>query len=134
MKDNNYGKYWYFRKAIDEDNDTDQAQSLMLPVKNIVSMIPKSTTVLEIFFEKATHGTPLFETQRTGLQGSVELTIKQGKVKDTIKDLVALMNAGPRQSDGITVIADDTTTDFDNTTRQAVYFSHITDCGQITAR
>jgi len=44
------------------------------------------------------------------------------------------MNAGPRQSDGVTVIADDSTTDYDNTTRQAVYFSHITDCGTIRTR
>ena len=134
MNDNNYGKYWYFRKVTDEDTDTDQAASMMLPITNIVSMIPTGTTTLTIYFEKATHGTPLTETNKTGLQGSVELTITQGKVKDTIKDLVALMNAGPKHSDGVTVIADDSTTDYDETTRKAVYFSHITDCGAITAR
>tara|TARA_R100001015_G_C4593308_1_gene148655 strand:+ start:709 stop:1104 length:396 start_codon:yes stop_codon:yes gene_type:complete len=131
MKDN---KYWYFRNVADEDNDTDQATSVMLPVNNIVSMIPTSTTQLTIYFEKATHGTPAFETQTTGQHGFIHLGVKQGKVKDTIKDLVALLNAGPRQSDGITVIADDSTTDYDNTTRQAVYFSHITDCSTIRAR
>jgi len=131
MKDN---KYWYFRNVADEDNDSDQATSVMLPVHNIVSMIPTSTTQLTIYFEKATHGTPAFETQTTGQHGFINVTVKQGKVKDTIKDLVALINAGPRQSDGVTVIADDSTTDYDNTTRKAVYFSHITDCGTIRAR
>ena len=58
----------------------------------------------------------------------------QGKVKDTIAELIALMNAGPRHSDGVKVIADDSTTDFLGTTRDAVYFSNITACGTISAR
>ena len=134
MTNNNYGKYWYFRGVADEDSDNDMATSLMLPVENIVSMMPTSTTMLRVYFEKATHGTPVYESQTTGQHGFVDLVIPAGKIKDTIKDLVALMNAGPRQSDGVTVIADDSTTDYDNTTRQAVYFSHITDCGTIRAR
>jgi phosphoribosylaminoimidazole-succinocarboxamide synthase len=134
MTNNNYGKYWYFRNQADEDNDTDMASSAMLPVENIVSMIPTGTTTLTIYFEKATHGTPAYETQTTGQHGHIHLTMKAGKVKDTIKDLVALMNAGPRQSDGVTVIADNSTTDYDNTTRQAVYFSHITACSTIRTR
>jgi len=58
MTNNNYGKYWYFRNATDEDNDSDMGTSAMLPVENIVSMIPMSTVLLRIYFEKATYGTP----------------------------------------------------------------------------
>jgi len=134
MTNNNYGKYWYFRNQADEDNDTDMATSAMLPVENIVSMIPTATTTLTIYFEKATHGTPAYETQTSGHYGFIHLTITAGKVKDTIKDLVALMNAGPRQSDGVTVIADNSTTDYDDTTRKAVFFSHITACSTIRTR
>tara|TARA_R100001463_G_scaffold2328_1_gene9934 strand:+ start:1520 stop:1924 length:405 start_codon:yes stop_codon:yes gene_type:complete len=134
MTNNNYGKYWYFRNQADEDNDTDMASSAMLPVENIVSMIPTSTTTLTVYFEKATHGTPTYESQTTGQHGFIHLTIPAGKVKDTIKDLVTLMNAGPRQSDGVTVIADNSTTDYDDTTRQAVFFSHITACSTIRTR
>ena len=134
MNDNNYGKYWYFRNVADEDNDGDIATSIMLPVEDVISMITTSTTEMKIYFNRPTFGTPQYETNRTGQYGQVDLTIKQGKVKDTIADLVALMNAGPKHSDGVKTIADDSTTDYDDTTRAAVYFSHITDCGTITSR
>ena len=134
MANNNYDKYWYFRNTPDEDNDSSQATSIMLPLSKLVSMIPTSTTTMRIYFEKATHGTPVFESTVTGQHGSIELTIKQGKVKETIAALIALLNSGPKHNDGIKVIADDSTVDFDDTTRRAVYFSHITDCGTINAR
>tara|TARA_R110002096_G_scaffold432928_1_gene650612 strand:+ start:656 stop:1060 length:405 start_codon:yes stop_codon:yes gene_type:complete len=134
MNDNNYGKYWYFRTVADEDSEIDQAQSIMLPIKDVVSMIPTATTTMRIYFDKGTYGVPHYETTATGRLGYIGLTIKQGKVKDTIADLIASMNAGPKHSDGVTVIADDTTTDFDGTTRAAKYFSHITACETIRAR
>jgi len=136
MNNNNYGKYWYFRTVADEDSETDQAQSIMLSVTDVVSMIPTSTTIMRIYFDKATYGVPHYETNETGKLGYVELTIKQGKVKDTIADLVALMNAGPKHSDGVTIIADDATTEFGGVTgaKEAIYFSHITACGSIAAR
>ncbi len=134
MTNNNYDKYWYFRNVADEDIDSNQATSIMLPLSKLVSMIPISTTAMRIYFDKSTNGTPQFESNVVGQHGSVELTIKQGKVKETIADLIALLNSGPKHNDGIKVIADDSTIDFDNTTRKAVYFSHITDCGTINAR
>ena len=134
MKNSKYDKYWYFRDQADEDHDDDVDASVMVPVSNIVSMIPTSTTVLKISFKKPTSDAPVPESNVTGQFGSVLLTIKQGKVKETISDLVALINAGPRHSDGVKVIADDSTTDYDDTTRDPVYFSHITACGTITAR
>ena len=136
MKNTKYDKFWYFRTRADEDDDTDQAASIMMPVSNIVSMIPTSTTEMRIYFNQATSGTPVAESNVTGQYGSVTLTITQGKVRDTIADLISLINAGPRFSDGIKVIADDSTVEVGGAagSKEAVYFSHITACGAINAR
>ena len=74
MKDNNYGKYWYFRKAADEDNDTDQAQSLMLPVKNIVST-NRFEKPFEVFYGANITGM-LFELADAGMGTHVEDQVK----------------------------------------------------------
>ena len=134
MENSKYDKYWYFRTEADEDDDDDADASVRLPVKNIVSMIPTSTTTMKIYFKQPTTNDPPTESNVTGQYGSVALTITQGKVRDTIADLIALMNAGPRHSDGVKVIADDATTDFLGTTKDAIYFSNITACGAINAR
>jgi len=134
MTNNNYDKYWYFRNVANEDSDSNQATSIMLPLSKLVSMIPTSTTTMKIYFKKSTHGTPVFESNITGQHGSVELTITQGKVKETIAALIALLNSGPKHNDGIKIISDNSTVDFDDTTRKAVHFSHITSCGTILAR
>ena len=136
MENSKYDKYWYFRTEADEDNDDDANSSLMLPVKNLVSMVPTGTTELTIYFKQASNGQPEVETNMTGQYGEVVLTVTQGKVKETISDLVALINAGPRHSDGVTTIADDSTVEFGGAagSKTAVYFSHITACGNINAR
>ena len=134
MENSKYDKYWYFRTEADEDDDDDFTSSVMVPVKHLVSMIPTSTTTMKIFFTQSTIDQPVKESNVNGQHGSIILTITQGKVKDTIAELIALMNAGPIHSDGVKVIADDSTTDFDGTTRDAVYFSNITACGAINAR
>ena len=136
MENSKYDKYWYFRTEADEDNDDDANSSLMLPIKNLVSMVPTGTTELTIYFKQASNGQPEVETNMTGQYGEVVLTVTQGKVKETISDLVALINAGPRHSDGVTTIADDSTIEFGGAagSKTAVYFSHITACGNINAR
>lgn len=136
MENSKYDKYWYFRTEADEDNDDDANSSLMLPIKNLVSMVPTGTTELTIYFKQASNGQPEVETNMTGQYGEVVLTVTQGKVKETISDLVALINAGPRHSDGVTTIADDSTVEFGGAagSKTAVYFSHITACGNINAR
>ena len=136
MENSKYDKYWYFRTEADEDNDDDADASVMLPVKNIVSMIPTSTTTMKIYFKQPTVDAPAPESNVTGQHGSVILSMTQGKVKDTIAELIALMNAGPRHSDGVKVIADDSTVEFEGSagSKTAVYFSNITACGAINAR
>ena len=136
MENSKYDKYWYFRTEADEDDDDDVTSSIMLPVKNIVSMIPTSTTAMKVYFKQPTTDAPTTESNVTGQYGSVILTVVQGKVKDTVADLVALLNAGPKHSDGVKVIADDSTVEFGGAagSKTAVYFSNITACGAINAR
>ena len=133
MKNSKYDKYWYFRTEADEDDDDDVTSSIMIPVKNIVSMIPTATTTMKINFKQPTTDAPTAESNVTGQYGSVALTVTQGKVRDTIADLVALINAGPRHSDGVKVIADDSTVEFGGAagSKVAKYFSNITACGTI---
>ena len=136
MENSKYDKYWYFRTEADEDDDDDADASVMIPVKNIVSMIPTSTTTMKIYFKQPTVDAPAPESNVTGQHGSVILSMTQGKVKDTIAELIALMNAGPRHSDGVKVIADDSTVEFDGAagSKTAVYFSNITACGDILGK
>ena len=117
-------KYFYFRAVADEDNDDANVDSCMVPVENITGLLPTSTTALTVFWKSA---------KNEQSQNSVALTCTQGKVKNVINALVQAMNSGPH-TDGITVIADDTTTDYDGTTRSAVYFNgNVTACAAISA-
>mgnify|MGYP003656031930 CR=1 FL=1 len=136
MENSKYDNYWYFRTVADEDDDDTGTASLMLPIMNIVSMIPTSTTALTIYFKQPTTGAPRPESNITGQYGQVILTVTQGKIKDTIADLVSALNAGPRHSDGVRVIADDSTVEVGGAagSKTARYFSNITACGTINAR
>jgi len=63
--------------------------------------------------------------------GYVDLTCTRGKLKEVMATIVSAMNAGPH-SDGVTVIADDVTTDYDGTLRSAKYLHNdITACSAI---
>ena len=130
-----YDKYWYFRTSTDEEQDDDAASSIMLPVNRITGILPDSTTRLFIYFKQHTSKTLPLEVAN-GKNGYVKLNITQGEVKNVIKILVADLNASDRSNPtGITVIADNITTDFDDTTRAAVYIHpKITSCGAIVNR
>ena len=115
-------KYFYFRSVTDEDADDGTDASCMVPVENITGLLPGSTTGLTIFWKSQSN---------RNVQDSIQLTCTQGKVKNVIAALVQAMNDGPH-SDGITVIADDSTTDYDGTTRTAEYFhANVTACAAI---
>ena len=130
-----YDKYWYFRTSTDEEQDDDAASSIMLPVNRITGILPDSTTSLFIYFKQHTSKTLPLEVAN-GKNGYVKLNITQGEVKNVIKILGADLNASDRSNPtGITVIADNITTDFDDTTRAAVYIHpKITTCGAIVNR
>ena len=116
-------KYFYFRAVTDEDDDDANVDSCMVPVENITGLLPTSTTALTVFWKSQ---------KNEAIQDSVALTCTQGKVKDVIRAMVQTMNGGPH-TDGITVIADDTTTDYDGSTRDAVYFNAgVTACAALS--
>jgi len=117
-------KYFYFRNEADEDDDDAAVDSGMVPVANITGLLPTSTTALTVFWKSQ---------KNESIQDSVVLTCTQGKVKDVIQAMVQAMNDGPH-SDGITVIADDSTTDFvGDATKAAVYFNeHVTACAALS--
>ena len=125
-----YDKYFYFRAVTDEDDDDDSADSVMVPVNKITGLEPNSAiTNIRVWFESMLDK----NTQdRVSLQnGYVDLTVTRGKLKEVMATLVSAMNAGPH-SDGVTVIADDTTTDYDGTVRSGKYLHpDITACGAI---
>ena len=127
-----YDKYFYFRAVTDEDNDDDQAASVMVPVNKITALEPNSAiTNIRVWFESEANYAMVQD--RVSLQnGYVDLTITRGKLKEVMEAIVAAMNAGPH-SDGVTVIADDVTTDFLGTTRPATYIHpDITACSAVS--
>ena len=116
-------KFFYFRNEADEDDDDAAVDSGMVPVENITGLLPTSTTALTVFWKNQ---------KNENVQDSAVLTITQGKVKKVIASIVSAMNRGPH-SDGITVIADDSTTDYDGSTRAGVYIDpDITACSALS--
>ena len=118
-------KYFYFRNEADEDDDDAAVDSGMVPVANITGLLPTSTTALTVFWKSQ---------KNESIQDSVALTCTQGKVKDVIQAMVQVMNDGPH-SDGITVIADDSTVEFDGAagSKTAIYFNeHVTACAALS--
>ena len=116
-------KFFYFRNEADEDDDDAAVDSGMVPVENITGLLPTSTTALTVFWKNQ---------KNENVQDSVVLTITQGKVKKVIASIVSAMNRGPH-SDGITIIADDSTTDYDGTARAGVYLdADITACSALS--
>ena len=129
-----YDKYFYFRSVTDEDDDDAATNSVMVPTKNITGLEPyDAITKIRVWFENQTdHSVAGGSFDKTaGRQSYADLTVTRGKIKDVMAEIVQAINAGPHH-DGVTVIADDVTTDFDGTTRNAVYLSNdITACEDI---
>ena len=120
-----YDKYFYFRSVADEDDDDAMVNSVMVPVKNITGMEPyDAITKIRVWFENITEPKVAGGSfdKISGNQGYADLTVTRGKIKEVMAEIVSAMNSGPHH-DGVTVVADDTTTDYDGTTRAAVYLS-----------
>ena len=130
-----YDKYFYFRSAADEDDDDAAVNSVMVPVKNITGMEPYGAiTNVRVWFENTTDptlaGSGSFDAT-SGNQGYVDLTVTRGKLKEVISKIASATNAGPH-TDGVTVIADDSTTDYDGSLRAGKYIHNdITACEDI---
>ena len=133
--DAKYNKYWYFRTVADEDDDDDVNSSHMLSVSDLTGMVITSTTQITLYFRQYTGHMSMVESANRQ-NGRVRLTVTAGKTKQVLETLVATINASDRSNPtGITIIADDSTTDFDNTTRGAKYIHPgITGISQILVK
>ena len=124
-------KYLYFRTVADEDDDDAAADTLALPARRIVAMAPSADTTLTVWFESVNN----MQTDGANelvLKDSAVITVTAHRHKKVLQSIVRAINGGPHQVGFITV-ADDTTTDFDGTTRAAVYIDNdITAMAAIT--
>jgi len=127
-------KYVYFRTVADEDDDDAVADAVAVPVGRITGMNPTSDTAITIWFRSLYSEQGDAQSGSVVINDSVILNVSQGKTANVLQTIIGAINAtGPQYSDGFIVIADDTTTDYDGTTRSAVYIdSNITSCGAIT--
>tara|TARA_R100001224_G_scaffold110474_1_gene89145 strand:- start:34 stop:453 length:420 start_codon:yes stop_codon:yes gene_type:complete len=131
-------KYFYFRTEADEDADDDKARSAMIPVDRFRGAIPSnssagtSANVITLFFESALNMAGAGQNGEIIIQDTVVLNVTVGQAKNVLVAIAEAANGHPH-SDGVVVIADDATTDYDGSTKSAVYVhSGITSCGAIT--
>ena len=97
-------RFWYFRDTATLADDDDNAQSIMVPVDDLVGFQQASDTTVDIYFKPQlsdTGGVP-----GAIINDKVQLTVKTAKRKEVMKALAEATNQGPH-SDGITIIADD---------------------------
>ena len=124
-------KYLYFRTVADEDDDDAAADTLALPSRRIVAMAPSADTTITVWFESVNN----MQTDGANelvLKDSAVITVTAHRHKKVLQSIVRAINGGPHQSGFITV-ADDATTDYDGTTRAAVYIDNdITAMAAIT--
>jgi|TARA_R100001480_G_scaffold70400_1_gene81611 hypothetical protein len=131
-------KYFYFRTETDEDEDDAAANSLMVPVDRFRGAIPSNSSagtaanVITLFFESALSMKGAGQNNEHIIQDTVVLNVTEGKAKDVLVAIAEAANGHPH-SDGVVVIGDDATTDFDGSTKAAVYVHPgITSVGTIT--
>ena len=131
-------KYFYFRTEADEDDDDDKARSAMIPVDRFRGAIPTNgsagtaANVITLYFESALSMKGSGQNNEHIIQDTVVLNVTVGKATEVLEAITFAANGHPH-SDGVVVIADDATTDYDGTTKSPVYVhSGITSCVAIT--
>ena len=130
MASSHYEKYLYIRTEADEDDDDDAARSIALPASRIVAMAPSSHEALTIWFESINNDYTAGDNEVV-IKDSVVLNVTRHRHKVVAEKIIQAINGGPHD-DGWIVVADDSTTDFDASTRSAVYIHpDITSVGAI---
>jgi len=131
-------KYFYFRTEADEDADDDKARSAMIPVDRFRGAIPSnssagtSANVITLFFESALNMAGAGQNGEIIIQDSVVLNVTVGQAKNVLVAIAEAANGHPH-SDGVVVVYDEATTDYDGTTKPVVsVHSGITSVGAIT--
>ena len=131
MASSHYEKYLYIRTEADEDDDDDAARSIALPSSRISAIAPSADGTLTIWFESVNNMFTSGDNELV-IKDSVVLNVTTHRHKEVASKIIQAINGGPHD-DGWIVVADDTTTDFDASTRAAVYIhSDITSVGAIT--
>ena len=131
-------KYFYFRTEADEDADDDKARSAMIPVDRFRGAIPTNSSggtaanVITMYFDSAINMAGAGQNGEIIIADTVVLNVTAGKAKDVLVANAESANGHPH-SDGVVDIGDDATTDYDGSTKAAVYVhSGITSVGAIT--
>ena len=131
-------KYFYFRTEADEDADDDKARSAMIPVDKFRGAIPSnssagtSANVITLFFESAVNMAGAGQNGEIIIQDTVVLNVTVGQAKNVLVAIAEAANGHPH-SDGVVVVYDEATTDYDGTTKSVVsVHSGITSVGAIT--
>ena len=131
-------KYFYFRTDADEDDDDAASNSAMIPVDRFRGAIPTnssagtSANVITLYFESALSMAGSGQNNEHIIQDTVVLNVTVGQAKNVLVAIAEAANGHPH-SDGVVVIGDDAITDYDGTTKAAVYVhSGITSVGAIT--
>ena len=126
-------KYFYFRTEADEDDDDDIARSLTIPCDNLVGMFPTSNTALTLTFKPVLRNVSDGQDGNVANNDTVILNVSSNQHKEVMGAIARAANAtGPQYNDGFIVVADDATTDFDGTTKAAIYLdANISSCGAI---
>tara|TARA_Y100000593_G_C4047094_1_gene207905 strand:- start:57 stop:491 length:435 start_codon:yes stop_codon:yes gene_type:complete len=136
-------KYFYFRTVADQDNDDAAADSLMVPVENLVGIEPHNSSNgtaannLRLYFKSLNNDYSPTTTDFI-IRDIVNINITAGKSKQVI-EAIGNAIAGGVHTDGIIVVADDVTTTHETSSAGAdetvvgkVLDSGITSCGDIT--
>ena len=131
-------KYFYFRTDADEDDDDAASNSAMIPVDRFRGAIPTNSSggtaanVITLYFKSALNQAGAGQNGEIIIQDTVVLNVTAGKAKDGLVAVAEAANGHPH-SDGVVVIGVDATTDYDGSTKAAVYVhSGITSVGAIT--
>lgn len=127
--------YFYFRTATDVADDDGGNASGMFPVDKFRGAIPSNSSagtaanVITLFFESALNEKGAGQNGEVIIQDTVVLNVTVGKSKEVLQAICEAANGHPH-TDGITVVADDTTNDAN---AKAVYLHpDITSCGNIS--
>ena len=131
MASSHYEKYLYIRTEADEDDDDDAARSIALPSSRISAIAPSADGTLTVWFESVNNMFTSGDNELV-IKDSVVLNVTTHRHKEVASKIIQAINGGPHD-DGWIVVADDTTTDYDASTRAAVYIHEdITSVGAIT--
>ena len=126
-------KYLYFRSEVDEDNQggvggvSGGGSTLLVPASKLLGMQPTSATNLRLTFESVKNANPSGNFRQV-TNDFVDLTVSTRTASIVAEAILTKINGGTH-TDGFIVIADDTVTLVDGTTKLGEYIHpNITAC------